>query len=486
VNSHKSKESIEKEFFAQQVGDNDIESWEKCQEMSRRNPTNLNTYYDFSKRRAEKTNLRNLDAKLDGDWYFLLQDLLGTYIEKIRPGRTSFRSNINNEPIDEFYGSLGHIRCGQSESTSFSIRLSSCMFCNGSELQIPMTEVKDFKYNDYYFFEDKGLFVLFNTKKFEALSESKKWLACGAPTAYNGKRFGNNCFSTMYLLKFGCIDQYGYCDGNTIYKGRNLGKTSLRYNSKGKLKTKYLSFPKLWMRGCRSTLKPEKYLAILLSESLEIIGSQTIAGLTKNMTDKNGEKQSRQTYEHQIKVNSQNYLDYKISQKLSLAYVGKKPYFLMKKSDKYTEEDLMRYIMDIRREYDIRNRMSGITSFLLEKDLSPFEGFCKFLEEKHGIPVQSYLDLKLEERKESDEYLMRSDPNNNYYKKKIAYYANRKRGFITKEEKKNLLFEILEEIPGFNYYYLYKSWEQTKFFAHLKTIRKKNGIQRGNQQPSSA
>jgi hypothetical protein len=482
-------------------GDKDIEIWDLYKKMSLKNPTELAIHIGSSKMTAPKTNIRNLESKLDGDWYYLLQDLLGNYIEKIKPGRTSFESTINYQNISEFYGELAHIRCGKNENSNSGVRISTCLYNNGNELQIPISEAKHFEYADYYFFENKGLFLLLNIKKLEKLNVGQKWLVVGEPTENSEKRFANYSFNTLYLLKFGCIEQYGFCDGDTIYKNRSMTQTSLKYDSKGNKRNKYASFPQIWMRGCKSTLKAPKYLAIYLSSdgSREIIRSQTIAGIVSNFTDKNGKKLTRQALSAQARTNLKNYQNNIIPQKLSLSYVGKKQFFLINTTGiKINEDKLISYLRSLKENIECREILGDLTKFLIQRSVKlnrvitkqnmSVDDYFDFIEWKFGIPLNNSLDLKIEEYKFDDAYLLKSDKNSNYYKSDVAYYTNRKRGFISKKNILEFKIEILsgENFANFDYFKFYKKiknsfnynsyrpLDKNKFFSYLKTIIKNN------------
>jgi len=351
---------------------NHFDIWKKYQEMCLKNPIKLNTVYGPFKNSVLKSNIRVLESHLDGDWYYLLQDLFGPFIKKIKPGRTRFKSNLNNKEIEEIYISLGHIKCGPNNTTNYNVRISRCMYETGKEIQIPTLEVDNFKYADFYFFEKDGLFLVLDIKKFESLSPFRKKLV-----VTKSKKFANTSFNVINLLEFDCIKDYGYCDGTNIFKNSNIEQSLLRVDSKGKLKTKYKMFPKLWMRGCKTTLKPPKYQAIYISDkNWEIIESSTLEGLVENFTDKNGNKLTRQTFTAQLKTNTENFLNFKVSQKLSISYCNKKPYLLIKAG--FEEFKLKEYIHLINEAIETKQILRGLTEFLLEKSLKSSRIITKY------------------------------------------------------------------------------------------------------------
>jgi hypothetical protein len=343
-----------------------IDIWEKYQKMSQNNPVKLNTIFNNAKSFTLRTNIRNLESNLDGDWYYLLQNLFGSYIQKIRPGRTRFKSNLNNKNVDISYKTLAHIKCGKNKNSAVGIRISTCIYNNGTELQIPKTEVKNFNLADFYFFEKEGLFLTLNIKKLLNLSLTEKQLIIKK----DNSQFENLSLDIINLLKFDCIEHYGYCDGYNITKNYNYEQSYLKHKN-GKLITKYKTFPEIWMRGCQSTLKLSKYLAIYISskkEIWEIIESSTIPGLIENFTDKSGKKLTRQTYEAQIKSNTENLLLNRIPQKLSISYCENKPYFLIKNI--FEENKIRDYIIKLYNNMEERKIISGLSEFLYLKNLT--------------------------------------------------------------------------------------------------------------------
>jgi hypothetical protein len=78
------------ELNSPQIGDINIDSWEKYKEMSSKHPVELQKYVHPTKFMMT-TNIRKLESKLEGDWYYLLTDLFGSHITKVKPGRTHFQ-----------------------------------------------------------------------------------------------------------------------------------------------------------------------------------------------------------------------------------------------------------------------------------------------------------------------------------------------------------------------------------------------------------
>jgi hypothetical protein len=458
------------ELSSPQIGDKDSEIWNIYKNMSMKNPAELDTYYDLSKRLLfNKTNIRKLESKLDGDWYYLLRDLFGSYITKVKPGKTEYTSNIND--ITKSYGELSHIRCGPSQFVNFGVRLSTCIYF-GKEIQIPISEVKKFQFADYYFFEKEGLFLLFNVKKFDALDSIKKYLIVGKSVEDTEKRFENYSFNIEFLLKFGCIDHYGFCDGTTIFKDSSIIQSPLKYDSKGQKIKKYKSFSKIWMRGCRSTLKNPKYIAFFISPTkgrYEIMKSQTIAGITQNFTNKKGKKLTRQAFSTQARVNTENYLKGIIPQRLSLAYIRNAPYFLMNVSNiKLTEKGINNYLYALHEDLEFRREQEDLTSFLIKRSIKlnkiitqytmSVDDYFEYIEYKRKIPLNSLLFSKIEEYKLSDIYQIKKDKNSNYYKSDVGYYANRKRNFISRKDIFRMKIEILsgDNFLSYDFYKVFK------------------------------
>lgn len=500
------------EFLENQICDKYIDFWGSYQEMCLKKPTTLNSSQTPSKSNTEQTNLRLLEAKLDGDWYFLLQDLLGNFLQKVKPGRISIKSNLNDIDFEEYYYTLAHIKCGPNKKNNFNVRLSTCIYLNGNEIQIPIEEVEKFEYADYYFFEKDGLFLLLNVKKFEQLNPIQKWFAVGEPTERSDKRFANYSFNVLTLLRCGCIDQFGYCDGVDIYK--NDGKTSLLYlNSKGSRRKKYTGFTQTWIRGCQTSFKEAKYQAIYISpnpNTWEVIESSTMTGLVPVLTDKKGHKLSRQAYSAQARTNTQNFLENKISQKLSLSYAGIKPYFLVNAG--FDKQELQRYIRKLYQSIEERKILHGLTDFLIEKGLKTnttitknnmsIHDYYEFIENKF-TEVHGVFDLKIAEYKLSSRFKVKSNIESNFYKSRVAYFSNRKRGFLSQKDIKFLkirilsgdneshkdFYELFKKIKGNNlkvekeikniifsndpndiyYYNPEKTLDQNKIFSNLKT-----------------
>jgi hypothetical protein len=459
--------SLIQEYSNPQIGDSNLEYWEMYRKMAAKTPISLSKEYGL-KLKLSETNLRKLDSSLDGDWYYILRDIFGEFIQKYRPGLTQFISNLNNKEQNANLRKIAHVLCGPNNINLSPVRLSSCLKENGLEIQIPTKEVDNFEFSNFYFFENNGLFLVFNTQKFLKLDNTKKWLSMGQQTEDSPKSFANTHFNVRWLMKFGCIDHYGYCNGTEIYKDTTYIPHDFHFTSSGNRRVKYPTFKTTWLRGCNTSLKRDKYAAFYISgnpEIKQIFKSQSIPGLMEFFFNKEGEHLTKQALAKQARVNTENFLKGEIPQKLSIVYDKfKQPHFLMNiEGTRINEEKLKFYLLDLYKDLDFRTCSNNLEIFLkqysveqkriITKKSMTVNDYFNFIN-SHYYSLEFDYEDELLKRIDTEEYKRRSNKENNYYKSEIAYNSNRKLGFITKSEIQQLKIRILsgDNFLGTDYY----------------------------------